>query len=111
MDTDGVFVVLAMTSSGLLIWFLARRIRAGELHLIAGYRGDEPVDEDRLARSMSRVASAVAALTVATGVAYPILSIGPDDQVAYWGGYTVALCLLAGYAQLASRAARDDTDA
>jgi len=108
MAADSMTVVLLLSGSGLFIAFIGYRIQQGELHLIAGYRGDEPVDEDRLARSMGRIAYAVAAVTVATAVVYPLLSIGPDEQLRFWGVYTVVVCLLAGYAQVASRRARID---
>jgi|GEM_PF-1662859 len=108
MELDSVIVVLLLGSSGLFTAFIGHRIRQGELHLISGYRGDEPVDEDRLARSMGRIAYAVAVVTILAALAYALLSIGPDDQLAFWGGYTVLVLLLAGYAQVASRRARTD---
>jgi K+ transporter len=82
----------------------------GDLHLIAGYRDDRPVDEERLRRVNGRVALAVGALTLLTGLAYLVLGIDADDQVAFWGGYTLLLCALAAYAMHQSRAARIHPD-
>jgi hypothetical protein len=109
ISTNTAVVTAVMVLTGAFTGWLGYRIRyRGDVHLIAGYRGDAPADAEALSRVVGRVVLVVAAVTVLAGLIYPMLVVSPGAEVTYWSGYTAIVLVLSGYAVLTSRQYADE---
>jgi hypothetical protein len=95
ISTNTAVVTAVMVLTGVFTGWLGYRIRyRGDVHLIAGYRGDAPADAEALSRVVGRVVLVVAAVTVLAGLIHPMLVIGPGAELTYWSGYTAIVLIL-----------------
>jgi hypothetical protein len=95
ISTNTAVVTAVMVLTGVFTGWLGYRIRyRGDVHLIAGYRGDAPADAEALSRVVGRVVLVVAAVTVLAGLIHPMLVISPGAELTYWSGYTAIVLIL-----------------
>lgn len=100
LASDDLLVLAVMALTGAFVSYLGYRIRyRGDVHLVAGYPRDRPVDDDALARVVGRITLAVGALTLAFGLASPFVETG----LLYWGLYTLLVLALGAYSMVATR--------
>jgi hypothetical protein len=104
VDAERWFVAGLLAVTGAAIAWVGRRIRAGEVGLVAGSRGTDP-DDETLARTAGPATVAAGLVVVVAGVAYALLDPGPGRQLPFWGVVTVACLLPAVYVAAATRRA------
>jgi cytochrome c biogenesis factor len=104
VESETVVVMGVLALGGLFTGWLGYRIRyRSDVSLIAGYDDEISADAEALSRVIGRVVLAVAAITVLSGLLYPVVEGGPIDAGLYWVGYTVIIVVLSGYAVFASQ--------